>query len=220
MDKILPRFHKIFTDRCDRVPLLDLGEDSVRYDFFIALSDVKKLKPHDIHLEFAIDKKSYVPRKNQRSYRKEKPQMDLVVDNESLKICAEFGLFRQNSNEKGTINKTALTVKMLNDMIRLGIDSHHTKRRAFFICVADDKMLRHQLRTKILEPFPSNYHITAGLIHELRKNKTSAFDDRFIKTFKTLNSNITAKLIYEADINAKKTNRATKILAWEVFLSK
>src|ERR1051326_2595915 len=121
MENVFNRFQKLFTERCNRIPLLNLREDSIRYDFFYAVTEIKKLNPWDIQLENSIDKNSFIQRNNRSSKRSENPQIDLVID--KLKICAEFGLFRRNKNENGNINKTARTVKMLNDMIRLGLES-------------------------------------------------------------------------------------------------
>src|SRR5699024_748807 len=90
-----------------------------------------------------------------KAKRKEKPMLDLIYDNQRTNICAEFALFRQNSNNEGTINKTARTVKMLNDMIRLALEAHYSQRRGYFICVADKKMIGHQLRNKIVS-YPIN----------------------------------------------------------------
>ena len=142
--------------------------------------------------------------------------MDLVIDKVGLRFCAEFGLFRQNSNEEGNINKTARTVKMINDMIRLGIDSFYTKRNAYFICVADDKMLGHQLQSRILGRFPSDYIISMDIINQQMGNKTAAFDERFIKKFKEMKCSFQAKLLFNEEIKAEKTNMETRIIVWEI----
>ncbi len=214
MEEIFKEFYKLFSDRCDHIPLLEMGEDSIRYDFFMALNSLENLKNYEIILESAIDKRSFQPRSNMRSYRKEKPKMDLVVD--KLNICLEFGLFRQNSNDEGTINKTARLVKMLNDMIRLGIEKHHTGRSAFFVCVADSKMLGHQLRSKILPRFPSNYIINHKVIEKQCESKTSNFDFRFIEIMKSLNLSLNANLVFEKEILSNKINLETRMLIWEI----
>lgn len=217
INQVLKRFKELFTERCDKFPLLDFGEDSVRYDFFIAISEVEKLKPSDIQIEFPMGNQSFIPRMNIKSKRKEKPQLDLVIDKGNLRISVEFALFRQNSNFEGNINKTARTVKMINDMIRLGIDSYYTKRKAYFICVADDKMIGHKLRSGILGKFPSDYEISRKLVEQQREIKTSAFDDRFINKFNEMNFEFNAKLIFNEEVKAREIKGETRILVWEIM---
>ena len=214
MKEIFNEYKKLFTQRCKYIPLLEIGEDSIRYDFFAALTKVENLKNYEIVLESSIDKKSYIPRNNMDSYRKENPKMDLVVD--KLNICVEFGLFRQNSNEDGTINKPQRLIKTLKDMIRLGLESYHKKRKAYFVCVADSKMLGHQLRTKLLGKFPSNYTITQDLINRLYEKKTSGFDERFIHKMNELNLSFDADIVFNEEIIADKINFETRIIIWEV----
>lgn len=219
-NKVFDKYKTVFSERCDKIKLLDLGEDSIRYDFFIALSDIEKLRPSDIQLEYSIHKSAFTERQNKDSKRKEKPQIDLVVDTNKHKLNFEFGLFRQNSNEDGSINKTARTVKMLNDMIRLALDSYYTKRDAYFICVADDKMLGHQLQTKLLDKFPSNYKINKELIKKQKEKKTSNFDDRFLNVFNELDIEINSEIVFYEKVEAKLINRETRIIIWNVTTNK
>lgn len=214
--KVFEEFFNLFSERCDDTPLLLLGEDSIRYDFFCAITTICNLRPAQIQIEVPIHISSFVPRANQNSYRKEKPQMDLVVETENLNISVEFAMFKQNSNEFGTVNSTSRTVKFMNDMIRLAIDSVHTNRKSYFICVADDTFLGHQLKTKLIGRFPSHYLITPEIIDKQMETKTSKFDDRFLTVLKKLNRNIKADLIFERNVIANKIHRLTKILIWEV----
>lgn len=215
MEEVLKVYKKLFTERCDNIPLLDMGEDSIRYDFFIAISKVMNLRNYDIMLESAISKEAYIPRVlSPRTMRKQKPKMDMVID--KLDFCAEFGLFKQNSNEEGTIDKTDRLIKTLNDMIRLGIVSKLTGRNAYFICVADSKMLGHQLQTKRLKQFPDNYIITSDLVDELKLMRTTKFDSRFTDKMKELNLSFSSNLIFNEIIMAKKINFETRLLVWQV----
>lgn len=215
-NSVFSKFKELFTERCNKIALLDMGEDSVRYDFFIALSEKEKLKPSDIQLEYSIHKSAYLERKNPNSKRKENPQIDLVVDNDILKLNIEFGLFRQNSNENGNINKTARTVKMINDMIRLALDSFYSRRKAYFICVADDKMLGHQLKTKLLGKFPSNYTFSNDFILKQQETKTSDFDIRFLQVLDKLDVEITGEIVYNEKIEADFITKETRIIIWEI----
>lgn len=215
-EKVLEKYKQLLQLRLNEMPLLNLGEDTIRYDFFCALAEVEKLQPHEIQIEYPMNIQSFIIRNNTKSKRKEKPQIDLVVEKLGLNLSVEFALFRQNSNEEGTINKTARTVKMLNDMIRLGLDSYHTKRKGYFICVADDKMLGHQLQSKIISKFPSDYLITMNVVNKQKEMKTCAFDDRFIKKFEMMKCSFKAKLIYNENLEAEKITRETRILVWEL----
>ncbi|WP_367755825.1 hypothetical protein [Flavobacterium sp. WC2430] len=215
MNEIFEVYKELFTKRCHYIPLLEMGEDSVRYDFFTATTTVKNLENYDIVLESEINKLAYIPRQlSPNTLRKQKPKMDMVID--KLNVCAEFALFKQNSNEQGTINKTNRLIKTLNDMIRLGLESNFTRRNAYFICVADSKMLGHQLQSKRLGKFPSDYHITLDLVNELCLKKTSAFDKRFINKMQQLNLSFSAKLILNEQIVASKIKFETRLLVWQV----
>ena len=213
---IFKEFFNLFSDRCNNFPLLLLSEDAVRYDFFYAITTICNLRPSQIQIEVPIHTSSFIPRANQNAYRKEKPQMDLVVETERINISVEFAMFKQNSNEKGTVNSTARTVKFMNDMMRLAIDSLHTNRESYFICVADDTFLGHQLKTKLIGRFPSHYIISPETIARQMETKTSKFDSRFFAVLKNLNRNIKADLIFEQDVTGEKINRLTKILIWKV----
>lgn len=214
--EILVKYNELLSKRLDNIPLLDISEDTIRYDFFIALTEVERINSWDIQLESSINQNAFEPRNNKDSNRKEKPQLDLVVNKEKLNISVEFGLFRQNSNKEGTINKTARTVKMMNDMIRLGLDSLFTKRNSYFICVADDKMIGHQLRTKILGKFPSDYLITKSVIQKQKETRTSDFDNRFLDVFFKNNYQIESRIIYNEILSAKQINRETRIIVWKI----
>ncbi len=101
-------------------------------------------------------------------------------------------------------------------MVRLAVDSHFTKRESYFICVADDKMLGHQLQSKILGKFPSDYEINKELIKKQKEKKTSDFDDRFLAVFNELDLTIKSKIVFNQKVEAKLINRETKIIIWNV----
>ena len=214
--EVFKKFNERLSNRLNHFGLSEIREDSIRYDFFLALAEVENLESWDIQLEWPINSNSYVARDNADSKRKEKPLLDLVVDIGKLKIDIEFGLFRQNSNNKGSINKTNRAVKMMNDMIRLCLDSYYAKRDALFICVADHKMIGHQLRTEIIGPFPSDYQITKSKIKKQQKTKTSNFDPRFLEVFFNKNFEVDAKIIYNEILSAKKVTNETRIIVWRV----
>lgn len=213
-------YKALFENRLNKIKLLNIGEDSIRYDFFVALFQTNSLEPSDIQLEYSMHESAYLKRNNERSKRKENPQIDLVIHLPEIKLNVEFGLFRQNSNEDGNINKTEKIVKMLNDMIRLGLDSIFTKRDSYFICIADDKILGHQLRSKVIGKFPSNYHINSELIEKIKEKKTSNFDSRFVSVLQESKISINASLVYNEELKSDLVNRETRIIIWKVTSDK
>ena len=219
-ETVVKKFIELFKLRCDNYRLLNFGEDSVRYDFFCAIAEILKLQPWQIQLEYAMNSDAYTLRANKDSKRKEKPMLDLIIDTAKINLCIEFALFRQNSNDDGDINKTERTVKMVNDMIRLALESFYSKREAYFICVADSKMLKHQLRSRVIGRFPSNYEIDAAKINTMSELKSGDFDERFVNKFKTLKSKIKSELICNQEIKAKKITLETRVLIWKITMTK
>ena len=218
MEKLFQTYKDLLEERLNRKPLLLLGEDCIRYDFFAALMKTYSFRPSQIQIEVPINSQTFIPAKRENSLRNEKPLIDLVVDEPELKLAAEFGLFRQNSNEGGTINKTARLVKMLNDMIRVSLESHFTNTTGYFICVADHKMIGHQIRSNIVERFPSNYIITNSIINHQLEQKTNQFDRRFLKVFQPLNRDISSRLIFNVRLDAQNVRHETRLLIWEVSM--
>ncbi|WP_316826060.1 hypothetical protein [Pedobacter miscanthi] len=206
-------------ERLDRFRLLHIGEDTIRYDFFAAVMETNSLRPSQIQLEVPINGQCFIPLAEKISFRKEKPLIDMVIMEPILNISAEFGLFRQNSNENGTINKTSRAVKMLNDMIRVSLEAHFTGTKGLFICVADHKMLGHQIRSNIIERFPSSYRISNDIIEHQLKQKTNQFDHRFLKVFQPMKREIVSDLIFNEILMAEQIKSETRVLIWEVALA-
>jgi hypothetical protein len=218
MQNLFKNFKILLEERLDRKPLLSIGEDSIRYDFFVSLMDTYKFRASQIQIEVPINHQCFIPAKDKISYRNEKPLIDLVVDENDFKLSVEFGLFRQNSNELGSINKTARLVKLLNDMVRVALESYFNKTNGLFICVADSKMIGHQMRSKIVNRFPADYIITNDIIDHQLKQKTNNFDKRFLNVFQPLNRNIESRLIYNENLTANYIEKETKLLIWDVCL--
>jgi hypothetical protein len=218
MNILFQTYKNLLEERLNRKPLLLLGEDSIRYDFFAALMETYNFRPSQIQIEVPINSQTFIPSNEKISFRNEKPLIDLVVDEPELKLSIEFGLFRQNSNEDGTINKTSRLIKMLNDMIRVALEAHFTNTTGFFICVADHKMLGHQIRSNIVERFPSNYLITNTIINYQLQQKTNKFDKRFLNVFQPLNKEISSRLIFNEPLVAQNIHHETRLLVWEVSI--
>lgn len=218
MQELFQNYKTLLEERLDTKPLLSIGEDSIRYDFFISLMDTYKFRASQIHIEVPINHQCFIPAKEKISFRNEKPLIDLVVDEKDFKLSVEFGLFRQNSNENGTINKTARLVKLLNDMVRVSLESHFNNTNGLFICVADSKMLGHQIRSGIVDRFPADYLITNDIIDYQLQQRTNKFDKRFLNVFRPLNRSIESRLVYNETLTANHIEKETKLLVWDVRL--
>jgi len=218
MQNLFHNYKKLLEERLDRMPLLAIGEDSIRYDFFVSLMETYTLRASQIQIEVPINHQCFIPAKEKISFRNEKPLIDLVVDEKDLKLSVEFGLFRQNSNENGTIDKTARLVKLLNDMVRVSLESYFNSTKGLFICVADSKMLGHQIRSGIVNRFPADYLITNDIIDHQLQQRTNKFDKRFLNVFRPLNRSIESRLVYNETLTANYIKKQTKLLVWDVRL--
>ncbi|MDQ1855794.1 hypothetical protein [Chryseobacterium sp. WLY505] len=220
MKVLFENYKELLEERLNHKTLLSIGEDSIRYDFFLALLKTYNLKPYQIEIEVALNPNCFIPNLNEKSKRSEKPMIDLVLNTSSLKICAEFGLFRQNSNKDGTIDKTKRTVKMINDMIRASLHSEFEANKSFFICVADKKMLGHKMRNNFIGKFPSDYIISNDFIKHQLQQRTNKFDHRFLAVFSPLNKNIKSRVVYNEELKAINIKEETRLIIWETNLDK
>ena len=100
MQKLLPLYKNLLEERLDSKPLLLIGEDAIRYDFFAALMMRYKFRPYQIQIEVPINSQTFVPANERISYRNEKPLIDLVVIEKELRVSVEFGLFRQTAMKR------------------------------------------------------------------------------------------------------------------------
>jgi len=226
MIKILNDFKLKFERRFNGQSILNLGEDSIRYDFFIALMNGFKLESHHIQVEYPIHKKAFESARNPNSKRNENPQVDLYYSQGNTSLTAEFGLFKRNSNEQGSINATEKNFKMLNDMLRLSLNKIYFPNDSYFICVADSKILGAKFRGDILPPFPAqdyvfDYKDLNNWIQSL-KSANTVFDKRFVAKANELKHSIKAKLIYnERILNPAQglmpeNNLETRIVAYKI----
>lgn len=215
-----------FENRFNNQSILDLGEDSVRYDFFIAFMNRFKLNPWDIQVEFPINSNAYIPNPNPNSKRKENPQIDFYCMHPNKVITAEFGLFKRNSNPDGVVNSAEKIFKMLNDMLRLSLNKLYMPNESFFICVADSKILGTKMRNNILPAFPSplytfDYNDINNWLRNIKSAK-SKFDSRFVHKANQLRLTISAELIYNqailnpgAPLNITN-NLETRVLVYKI----
>lgn len=217
MEELFNNFTELYTKRSSLIHTTQMGEDSIRYDFFVSLMKTFGLNAWEIIIEQPIHSSAFIPNFNQRSYRKEKPLIDLCVPKKGLEFCVEFGSFRQNSNELGDINKTGRLSKMFNDFIRVALHTFFSGLDGYFVCVADKKILGHHLRSKLFPPFPAEeYLINNELIMKYTETVKNKIDKRFINQLIKLNIDVKAKLIYNHLIETKLNLIETRVLIWKI----
>jgi hypothetical protein len=197
-------FKTNFERRFNLQSILDLGENSVRYDFFIAFMNNNNLQPHDIQLEYPINSNTFVSNLHPNSKRKENPQIDLYCSHPNKVMTAEFGLFKRNSNPNGSINAPEKVFKMLNDMLRLSLNQLYCPNESYFVCIADSKILGAQMRNNIIPAFPApiytfNYLDINTWINDL-KSAEVVFDNRFVNKANILQLSIMAELVFNQQI--------------------
>jgi hypothetical protein len=200
MIETLNEFKLNFERRFNSQSILTLGEDSVRYDFFIALMNNFNFAPHDIQVEFPIHSDAYIPSSNPNSRRNENPQIDLFCSHQRNVMTAEFALFKRNSNANGQIDTTEKVFKMLNDMLRLALNRYYLPNESYFICVADSKIIGKQMRNNILPSFPGQLYSFSYLeinswIENI-KSANSKFDKRFVAKANMLQLTVSAELVF------------------------
>ena len=224
LNLVFNEFKNNFERRFQKQSILDLGEDSLRYDFFVALMNVFSLKSHDIQVEVPIHKETFIERNTPGSKRKESPQIDLFSKIGDRGITVEFGIFKRNSNINASINQTESVFKILNDMLRLSLNQNYTDCDAYFVCVADEKLIGKKLRGNMFPAFPpQKYEFNHSNIEswvQSIKSAESKFDDRFFPKASELRLLINASLIYDEKIlnptNISSNSLETRIIVYKV----
>lgn len=220
--ELFKRYLKRFSERLNILPLLEIREDSIRYDLFATIMEVYGIPTWHMHLERSMHPNSYAPRVDPRRKRKENRLLDLVVEDGAHNCCFEFGLFRQSSNPDGTIDRTAKTGKLINDLVRLTLEGHLAQRESYLIGVADDKMIGHQLQTKLLDAFPANYAIDAALLGRLCEGKTfnEQIDAGLKARFEQNGSSFDAFILFNEPLHGAHVVHETRLIVWSVTPSR
>ncbi len=219
-------FKENFEKRFNQQSILNLGEDSVRYDFFIAFMKNHNLLPHDIQIEYPINQNAYINNRHPNAKRPKNPQIDFFCMHPNKIITAEFALFKRNSKPDSSIKTTENVFKMLNDMLRLALNKIYSPNESYFICVADSKILGAQMQNNVLPAFPShlysfNYNDINNWIHNIDSAK-KCFDEKFVEKANEIGLSITASLIYnEAVLNPTQhlgliNNLETRVIVYKI----
>jgi hypothetical protein len=220
MENVFQDFSKLFEERFRRNSIVGISEDALRYDFFNAASKIFKLRSWEIQVEYPFPEETYHSLKNTRSRRKENPKVDMSFTIGMVRNYFEFGLFKRNGNMDGQINATARIYKMLNDFMRLStLKRFDPDSKAFFICVADQKILGHKLQNEEIHKFPAKvYSVSGDILDKFSKTKTGKknIDEKFLRKLKQLEISIKARLIYEHELTPGINELETRILVWEI----
>jgi len=223
MQSVFERFKELFEKRYSSFSVLDLGEDSVRYDFFYALMEKLNLEPFDIQLEYPLYAGTFIPRQNIKRKRNEKPQVDLLINTNNKHLCVEFAFFKRNKVEGSPGNDTEYAFKILNDLMRLGLQSYFTKADAYFVCVADEIMLGKQLRSRKLPKFPAEFykfnHSELSTIANNYKSAEKKIDKRFFLKLKEVGITIIAEKIFDKSLASQINQMETRALVWKIRIA-
>lgn len=220
MEKIFDQFINNFQNRFSSIVLANIGEDSLRYDFFSALKDILNLSTHEMQIEYPVHFDHFEKRNTKGSKRNEGPKIDLYVSKGGFNSCFEFAMFKGNVTNSPTPD-TEHTFKMLNDFLRLGIQSHFTNAECYFICLAIKKMDGRNLKkNSMLGKFPAiEYEFDCGTLTDICGTYKSAkkIDDRFKKKLLELGITIKSNLILNKDIGSELNKfYPSRILIWRV----
>lgn len=221
MQNVFEYFRDLFEKRYSQYSVLELGEDSIRYDFFSALTTKLNMNPWEIQLEYPLHNDTFLPRQNEKRKRNEKPQVDLRVKNANNNFCVEFAFFKRNKVDGSPGNDTAYTFKILNDMMRLGLQSHVTNAEAYFICVADEIMLGKRLTRTDLPKFPADlYRFDHPSLTDIMSRYKSAkiIDERFHKKLLEFNVTIIAEKVFDELVKSGINKMETRALVWKIHL--
>ncbi len=222
MQTVFESFRDLFEKRYSQYSVLELGEDSIRYDFFSALTTKLKLNPWEIQLEYPLHNDTFLPRQNEKRKRDEKPQVDMWVKNADNNFCVEFAFFKRNKVDGSPGNDTEYAFKILNDIMRLGLQSYITKSEAYFVCIADEIMLCKRLSRTNLPAFPADsYRFDYTLLTDIMSRYKSAkkIDERFQKKLLELNLTINAEKVFDKLVKSEINKMETKALVWKIHLA-
>jgi hypothetical protein len=240
MDELFDLYQKHISARLNfHGSFTNFGEDSIRYDFYIALMKLFDLDPHQIILEQAIPESQFIQKKRNFSELKQgrhqdKPEFDLRVDSTvKLKngILAEFAFFR--NPRIGKVDVSGAYGKLLNEMHRLALLKHYrnenkveeyadfSEYKCLLICITDSVMLNYGNGTRGKRPAHNildEYYLDDQFISPpLANGIIDSIDQKFRKKTQELNIIPTAKRIY--DVSIKHNDSPWGIWVWEISYS-
>lgn len=204
------------------------GEDSVRYDFYIALMRHYGLDPHQIILEQPIPPSQFEQRLREgvrgRGRHEDKPEFDLRVDpNGQLDqgLIIEFGYFRAPEFASNQ-DKPGKHGKLLNELFRLALLKNfplYHNYKCLFVCVTDSEMINYGARgvqgPQAL-PIQDNYILDDTFLNRLSDTSRSKIQERFYNKSRELNIVPSAQRVIMINNPANHLIGQWQIWAWEV----
>ncbi|MBC8266303.1 MAG: hypothetical protein H8E84_04995 [Flavobacteriales bacterium] len=234
----MTNFNKLVEKRLEyhQYDFTAFGEDSIRYDFFYAIMNEFKKKPHEIILEQTIPEALYnqTPRGENlgRGRHTDSPEYDMRVDIKNNQgFLIEFAYFRTPKN--ATQDRSSKHGKLLNDIYRLALLKSFTnpdgntqyknfnKYKCLFICVTDNEMIEygHNKRGRKTLPIQDEYHnISDEFLALLSKTTNDVIQERFRTKVSDLNLEINAKRMFSVMNNEDDKSKRWATWAWEVSL--
>lgn len=214
------------------------GEDSIRYDFHIALQRQYQLQPHHIILEQAIPPTQFYQSPNQngprrRGRQEKKPEFDMRVDPVGqlpFGILAEFAFFRDPPI--GTLDVTGSIGKIMNEIHRLALLKHFNNQppirgynnfnnyRCLLICISDAKMI-HYGAPGVQGPQPTvviedHYVLNNDFLDILSVTAKSKIEDNFLTKVRQLDITPTACRFINLHSEAVNNFPEWSVWAWEI----
>jgi hypothetical protein len=212
------------------------GEDSIRYDFYIALMRLYGLEPHQIILEQAIPDTQFFQRERnmaelRQGRHQDKPEFDLRVDPANAMengVLAEFAFFREP--RIGKVDVSGAYGKILNEIHRLALLKHYrniqnleeyvdfSRYKCLLICVTDSVMLNYGNGARGRRPAYNvldQYHLSNEFLSPpLADGIIGSIETRFRHKTQQLNIIPTAQRIYNRTNSLE--NPQWGVWVWEV----
>ena len=152
------------------------SEDTIRYDFFFALTDVERIQPWEVILE--------APYPNDiLNLERNSSEIDLMIlpnEKSSQGLICEFKYDRKANS---TINKTNRYGKLINDILRLSLlDEYKENHQCLFIYVTDSEMTKYKYGFHYLQHITEIFELTKEFIDNLPKSARDQINLIFLIT--------------------------------------
>jgi hypothetical protein len=213
-----------------------IGEDSIRYSFYIALMSLYGLEPHQIILEQAISDTQFLQRERnivelRQGRHQDKPEFDLRID--PVKgiengVLAEFAFFR--TLKIGKVEVSGAYGKILNEIHPLALLKHYrniqnleeyvkfSNYKCLLICVTYSLMLNYGNGARGIRPayyVQDQYHLSNEFLSPPQADGIiGSIENKFRHKTQQLNIIPTAQRIYNRANSLE--NPKWGVWVWEV----
>lgn len=191
LDKTIEYFASLVDKRIEVHGHKLSSEDTIRYDFFFALTEVERIQPWEVILE--------APYPNDiLNLERNSSEIDLMIlpnDKRSQGLICEFKYDRKANS---TINKTNRYGKLINDILRLSLLDHYKENhQCLFIYVTDSEMMKYKNGFHYQQHINEILELKNEFIDNLPKSARDQINLIFLNAFISQNFNISCKLIYK-----------------------